>query len=163
MPSAGERRYGNASSRSARTNASCSSRGPSLASTIPSQSRSRRAIERSIGRSALQTGQVGERKKRSVLRPPALGPPTSRTVPADGGARAAAVDVPPAARQVDGDRRAVDEEEGRGGEEARRPRPRDEEGAGRGRLRRDQESRGGRRVAVRNEAILGDRRPEAAR
>src|SRR5436305_527736 len=81
MPSAGESTYGNASRRSARTNASCSSRAPSLASTIPSQSPSRRAIERSTGRSVLQRGQVGERKKRSVLRPPAPGPPRSCTVP----------------------------------------------------------------------------------
>src|SRR5438552_2664934 len=96
MPSAGESTYGNASRRSARTNASCSSRAPSLASTIPSQSPSRRATWRSTGRSVLQTGQVGERKKRSVLRPSAPGPPRSRTVPVRSRARTTGAGSPTA-------------------------------------------------------------------
>src|SRR5262245_6965557 len=86
-PSAGDRRYGNASSRCARTNASCSARAPSLASTTSSQPASRRAIERIAGRSVLQTGHVGERKKRSVPRRSACGAPTSCGIPARSTAR----------------------------------------------------------------------------
>src|SRR5439155_18903774 len=82
--------------------------------------------------------------------------------PAEGGPRAAAVDVPAAARQVDRDRGAVDDEEARGGDEARRPRARYEERAGRGRLRPDHEGRGERHEPRGHEAILGERRPEAA-
>ena len=81
--------------------------------------------------------------------------------PADGGPRAAAVDVPAATRKIDRYRGAVEDEEGRGGDEARRPRARHEERAGRGHLHRDHEGRGERHEPRGQEAILGERRPEA--
>ena len=83
------------------TNGSCSARGPSLASTTSSQPRSRCAAERSAGRSSLQTGQVGERKKRSVLRPSARAPPTVARPPSSAGAVTTARPRRPRARAPD--------------------------------------------------------------
>ena len=82
--------------------------------------------------------------------------------PADGGPRAAAVDVSPAAREIDRDRGAVDgQDRGRGAGAGRAPRRREERNC-HDDLDADHQHRGERYDGAGQEAVLRERRPESA-